>query len=494
MPSESVAGFFDQAQASRVLFPEQIEQLIRQPDIPQSNLDSLCEYLLARGVLTRFQATAIRESRGAELNYGGYPVVDDLGPCPGGRAYKALHPSLRTPILLRRIRFDWFGPSDTPEAFVTRARAFGMLPHPNLVHLLDAGIYAGEVYVVIDTPSDATDLDTLAKEVGGAMPSFLAAEYGRAIASVLRMAHERGGFHGDVRPANIVVGPLTVKTTANGRTKRRPAPDAVVRLAELGLVPIRPPATQSPPDIGILPYLPPERLDVSCYEPRGDIYGLGATLYFFLVGRPPIMGETTDEMLAKIRSSTPTPLKDLRPDLPADYAAVVMRMLEKRPEERPVTVAEVEHILGQFCRPGSVPPTPLLVPMVSPTNSFGVAPAMAQAVTAPEAPSNEAYYNSAEPADMWGVDPSSFTSSVAESADVTPRRREMTASERNRNRLLFILGGLLHLTGITLLILWLTGAFNRSSPSPSDYGPDINPARQSGKDLDDKPKSKVNRK
>jgi serine/threonine protein kinase len=493
MPSESVAGFFDQAQASRVLFPEQIEQLIRQPDIPQSNLDSLCEYLLARGVLTRFQAAAIRESRGAELNYGGYPVIDDLGPCPGGRAYKALHPSLRTPILLRRIRFDWFGPSDTPEAFVARARAFGMLPHPNLVHLLDAGIYAGEVFVVIDTPSDAADLETLAKEVGGAMPGFLAAEYGRAIASVLRMAHERGGYHGDVRPANIVVGPLTVKTTADGRTKRRPAPDAVVRLAELGLVPIRPPATQSPPDVTALPYLPPERLDASCYEPRGDIYSLGATLYFFLAGRPPVVAETPDEMLAKVRSTTPTPLKSLRPDLPADYAAAVMRMLEKPPENRLATAAEAEHILGQFCRPGSVPPTPVLVPMASPTNSYGVSPPMAQAVAASEVPSYEAVSDPPEPAAIWGVDPGPFTSSVAESADATPRRREMTASEKNRNRLLFILGGLLHLTGITLLILWLTGAFNRS-PSPSDYGPDINPARPQSKDLDDKPKSKVNRK
>ena len=60
MPSDSIAGFLDQAQAVRVLFPEQIEQLIRQPDIPQSDLTKLCEYLLTRGVLTRFQADTIR--------------------------------------------------------------------------------------------------------------------------------------------------------------------------------------------------------------------------------------------------------------------------------------------------------------------------------------------------------------------------------------------------------------------------------------------------
>ena len=85
MPSDSVAGFLDHAKASRVLFPEQVEQLIRQPDLPRSDLASLCDYLLARGVVTRFQAQAIRDGRTDELSFGGYPVIDVIGPCPGGR-------------------------------------------------------------------------------------------------------------------------------------------------------------------------------------------------------------------------------------------------------------------------------------------------------------------------------------------------------------------------------------------------------------------------
>src|SRR5439155_1458104 len=83
----------------------------------------------------------------------------------------------------------------------------------------------------------------LAREVGGAMPGCLAGEYGRAVASALRLAHERGGVHGDVRPANLLVGPLTAKLGPDGQERRRSAPDAVIRLAELGLVPLRPPAT-----------------------------------------------------------------------------------------------------------------------------------------------------------------------------------------------------------------------------------------------------------
>ena len=104
------------------------------------------------------------------------------------------------------------------------------------------------------------DLDSLAVEVGGAMPGFLAAEYGRAIASALRMVHQLGGMHGDVRPANCLVGPLTLKVGPDGIERRRPAPEAVVRLAEVGLVPIRPAATEFVPDVAVAPGYHPSGL------------------------------------------------------------------------------------------------------------------------------------------------------------------------------------------------------------------------------------------
>jgi hypothetical protein len=241
MPSESVAGFLDRAQASRVLFPEQIEQLIREPDIPQKDLAALCTYLLARGVLTQFQADAIRAGRGEELCFAGYPIIDALGPCPGGTEYRALHPSLRTPLVLRKLEPGAFAPTDDAAAVVERARTYGTLAHTNILPVLDAGVFMGYPYAVLDLPPDAADLGALLKEVGGAMPAFLAAEYGWAIASVLRAIHERGGWHGEVRPGLLVVCPVTTKANPDGTLRRRPAPNATVKLAETGLIPKRPP-------------------------------------------------------------------------------------------------------------------------------------------------------------------------------------------------------------------------------------------------------------
>src|SRR5947209_3499345 len=64
MPSDSVAGFLDHAKANRVLGPEQVDQLMRQPDLPQDDLTALCDYLQRRGTLTRFQVELIRDRRG----------------------------------------------------------------------------------------------------------------------------------------------------------------------------------------------------------------------------------------------------------------------------------------------------------------------------------------------------------------------------------------------------------------------------------------------
>jgi len=449
MPSESIAGFFSRAQASRVLFPEQIEQLIRQPDIPHTNLDSLCEYLEERGAITRFQADAIRGGNGDALNFASYPVIDEIGPCPGGIAYRALHPSLRTPIELRRFQAETLFPTDTPAALLQRAQSASAVHHPFLVTLLDAGQAGAEVYAAIEAPADAGPLDALVRDIGP-MPSFLAAEYGRQAADALRAAHERGLTHGDVRPQHCFVAPMTTKAAPDGAMKRRPAPNAALKLAELGLVPIRPAAVISPPSLEQLPYLPPERLENAAYEPRGDLYSLGATLYFLLTGRPPHTGSTAPELMQKVRSAEPAPLSVLRPDVPAGFAQLVQQMLSKRPDDRPATAYDVEQSLAVFCRPGTIPQAS---PAASPVLA-AVAPVDDEAV-----PQAEAHHSTA---DEWGAGEQFSTAHAA----TTPRRtRQLTAQDKSRTKMLVILGICMHVCAALLLAAIIFGWFD-SAPEP----------------------------
>jgi serine/threonine protein kinase len=344
LPSESVLSFLDLARSRRVIQPDHVDDLSRRPDLPQKNLSAVCDYLLARGVLTAFQADLVRSGRADELTFAGYPVVNELGPCPGGTAYRALHPSLRTPVILRRLRSDWFAPADNVAAAVQRVHDACPVVHPHLAHLLDAGVFRDEPFVTLD-PFDGADLDTLVSDIGP-MPTGLAMTYGRQLALALATAHDRGLVHGEVRPGTVHVGPLVPmsKRRADGSTRYRPAPEAIVKLFELGLVPLRPALDPWSVEVNLpadrLAFAAPERLTAGDPTRAGDVYSLGATLYFLLTGRPPFGGPDAVTLLGEMRDATPPSLAALRPDAPASLIELVESLLARDPDGRP-TSAEV---------------------------------------------------------------------------------------------------------------------------------------------------------
>jgi hypothetical protein len=238
-----------------------------------------------------------------------------------------------------------------------------------------------------------------------------------------------------------------------------------VRLTETGLVPVTPPAAASPPPAEVLAFLPPERIDGNEYGPRGDTYGLGATLYSLLAGRPPFEAGSPEELLGKVRSSEPTPLAALRRDIPADFAALVMRMMAKRPEDRPQAAYDVCLGLAPFCRPGALPPVPQAV-AIPQAQALPVAVAVPHA-EAPAGPVAGGAAVAPEP-DGWGVDPHAFAEAQAASqADTTPRRRrQLTVKDKTRTKLWIALGLCLHLTAVAMFIgLWV-GAFDGLFKSP----------------------------
>jgi len=302
MPSDSVTSFLDHARASRLILPDQVDDLIRRPDVPRENLAAVCDLLRDRGVLTAYQADLIRSGRMAELTFAGYPVVGELGPCPGGTAFRALHPSLRTPIVLRRILPNWVEAGDNLSAYVQRAQAACPVVHPHLANLLDAGVYQDEPFVTLE-PFDSADLLALVTDIGP-MPATLAASYARQVALALQVAHTRGLAHGGVRPEAVRVGPLVpLPPRPDGTPRSRPTPTATVKLFELGLVPR---SGEEP-------------------TPAGDVAALGATLHYLLTGSAPVAGGST--------------LEAQRPDLPAELTGLVREMTATDPAARPTAAA-----------------------------------------------------------------------------------------------------------------------------------------------------------
>jgi eukaryotic-like serine/threonine-protein kinase len=367
MPSDSVESFLDLARENRLLPTEQVQELVRRSEVPQANLPALCEALVARGLLTPFQANRIRDGRGRELAFAGYPILDDRGPCPGGYALTAKHPSLRTPIVLRRIATDWLAPADNLSAYIQRAQAASTVVHPHLATLLEAGAYEDQLFAVLEPLAGAT-LEDLVADIGP-MPAFLACAYVRQAAQGLEAAHAAGHVHDDVRPRVLFLDPLvpTGRIRANGTPAMRPAPNAAVKIAELGLVPRRPALPDwlaaRPVALDEWAYLPPERIAHGVPTPAGDVYGLGQSLAFLLTGRPPFPARTPDELLVMLRESEPLPLAMLRPDLPPALVELVRYLTARDPAQRPSLATTIER-LAAFQSTGAGAPVPA-IPMVA---------------------------------------------------------------------------------------------------------------------------------
>ncbi len=324
MPSESIVSFLDLAREKNILQAGDVDALFQQPDVPQQNLAALCEFLQMRGVLTQYQSDMIRAGKGYELNFAGYPILNELGLCPGGTAYKGIHPSLRTPVVIRRLRSEWFAPLDNASAYLQRAQDAAPTVHPNLAHLLDAGVHRDEAFVVLE-PFDSADLESLIGDIGP-MPASLAAEFIKQAALALQTAHLSGLVHGDIRPANIWAGPLITSTRLriDGSPRFRLAASATVKLFELGLVPNRPAVVGDP-------YHAPKSKAPSA---EADIFALGASLVFLLTAKPP---------------TTPDALSALRPDAPPALLILANKMMAVDPSLRP-TASEVLVELSELDR------------------------------------------------------------------------------------------------------------------------------------------------
>lgn len=280
--------------------------------------------------------------------FAGYTLTAELGPCNGGVAFRATHPSFPTPVVLRKLRAELLGPGNDPEIYVAHARAASAVINPHLVRLLDAGIHDGEPFVVVEL-FEGADLETLVRDIGP-MPTSLACAYIQQAASGLSAAHIVGLTHGNLCPGVLVVGPLVPRQTPNGSPAVRPAPDAVAKVSELGLVPHRSAAAgwaESAPSADTFRFLPPERVTNAESTPAGDVYGLGATLFFLLTNRGPLDADTATEMISRITTTSPIPLKQLRPDVPDDLAWLIGEMLAKDPLTRP-TMSAVDARLARF--------------------------------------------------------------------------------------------------------------------------------------------------
>jgi tRNA A-37 threonylcarbamoyl transferase component Bud32 len=291
---------------------------------------------------------AVETMLGRQL--GEYDLLEPLGQGGMGEVWKARHRRLDKLVAIKLLHAHRQTSQVAVERFLREMKALGRLDHPNVVEASDAGEQSGVVYLVMKLV-EGTDLARLVRD-GGPLSTAEACALVRQAALGLQYLHEHGLVHRDIKPSNLI------------RT-----PDGTVKVLDLGLASWRGAAptedlTLAGQLLGTPDFLAPEQVrDAAAVDIRADLYSLGATLFFLLTGKPPFAHRTG--VYAKMKAheeEAPPDIPILRPDVPAELAALVARLLAKRPEYRPQTPAEVAGQLSDGCDDHTVPVPRELVP------------------------------------------------------------------------------------------------------------------------------------
>ncbi len=295
------------------------------------------------------------------VNHAKFRILKELGRGGMGVVYQAEHRLMEKTVALKVISRALLSHPEALERFHREVRAAAKLEHQHIVRALDADS-AGELHLLVMEFIEGVSLFQTVQQKG-ALPVTHACHYARQAALGLQYAHEQGMVHRDIKPHNLMLTPKgQVKILDFGLARL-----ASEQKGEGGL-------TRTGDFMGTPEYVAPEQAtDARTADIRADIYSLGCTLYFLLTGRPPFQeGQAVQTILAHLRKE-PTPLSQLRSDLPAELWPVAARMLAKDPAQRYQTPLEVAQALAPFCKAGSRPALPPLPPKPPPVAAVPLA-------------------------------------------------------------------------------------------------------------------------
>jgi len=338
---------------------------------------------------------------------GRYRILAKLGEGGMGSVWKAEDPLLGRSVALKFLADSLTSDRDARARFLREARAASTLEHPGIATVFDTGEADGKTYIAFQL----VDGETVAAKVGRGGLSFSeAVRIALNAADALHHAHERGVLHRDVTSRNIMV-----------------AKDGRVIVVDFGLAlpEGHTRVTQSGAAMGTAPYMAPEIALGENADRRSDVYGLGVVLYEMVAGRLPFKGERLQAVLYAAVHTPAQPPSTHREQIPAALDAITLKALSKSPGERHQSAREFASELRALARSGAVGPRADI------------------ALEEPSVPMSEIGTKSFRPAATSPERPASQTSSRAPRRSVT------------------LVAGILGVSGLVILVLYMTGVMHR---------------------------------
>ena len=269
-------------------------------------------------------------------NIGRYQIESELGKGAMGLVYKATDPNIGRAVALKTMRLDVHGieQEEMLRRFKNEARSAGVLSHPNIVTIYDAGEDQGLFYIAMEYIEGHTLAEVLQQQ--RVLPVEQVISITRNICSGLDFAHGKGIVHRDIKPANIMV-----------------TPDGTAKIMDFGIAKVSGSLTSTGQVLGTPNYMSPEQVKGRQLDGRSDLFSLGVMLYEMLTGEKPFIGQGVTTIIYKIVNENPIPPRDLDLTIHPGLSAVVTRTLAKDPYERYQTGAELIRDLESYKSYGS---------------------------------------------------------------------------------------------------------------------------------------------
>jgi serine/threonine-protein kinase len=293
-----------------------------------------------------------------------YRVLSLVGHGGMGAVYKAEHRKMERLVALKVINQHLLANTQAVERFSREVRAVSKLSHPNIVLVHDAD-EAGSLHFLVMEFVDGVSLDRVIAHNGPLTPAQ-AANFIAQAARGLQHAHEKGMVHRDIKPQNLMMTrKKEIKILDFGLARlggEQPADGA-----GQGSSAEKPGQTVAGMVLGTPDYIAPEQAtDARSADIRADIYSLGCTMYYLLTAQPPFPTGSTIEKLNLHLKTAPPSILEKRPDVPAELARILDKMLAKNPSERYQTPEEAARDLASLEASGRRQPPGAAISSVAP--------------------------------------------------------------------------------------------------------------------------------
>ncbi len=248
-----------------------------------------------------------------------YEIIEEVGSGGMSIVYKAKCHVLNRYVAIKVLKPEFSDDKSFVNKFRIEAQSAAGLSHPNIVNVFDVGEENGFYYIVMELVEGITLKEYI--QQNGRLPYQTALDFIIQICSGIEVAHEHHTIHRDIKPQNIIV-------SKNGTLK----------VTDFGIAKAATSNTIASSAMGSVHYISPEQARGGYADERSDIYSLGVTLYEMLTGRVPFEGENNVTVALMHIQSEVIPPREYYPDIPIGLEKVVLKMMQKKPERRYLTV------------------------------------------------------------------------------------------------------------------------------------------------------------